>query len=415
MIVDFSFSNFGPFRDRSTLSMHATAINELEENVIDVDQVKGGLLSSAIIYGANASGKSYVVRALSALKSMVSDVYESGYRYPWYEPFRLMRHSLESPVTLRLRMVLGDVLYDYSVSYNADSVVGEELYQYPKGRPACVFRRTSPKEYEKSKKSLIRMTSESSTYLTVASKFGDEVCNLVRRFILEGIIMIQSDLNDLIPGSHRFMTNDPMLKNYAISGLRIADFGISDYFVKENDGDPSKSQRAISPELFEKMSSMKDRSKNLDIFLRHDFTIFDVETDELFFPMAIESSGTACMFGLMGPLVDALMRGAVIVIDEFGSHLHPLITQWVVNQFSEGYNPHHAQLIANTHDVGLIDNDRLRRDQIWFTDKDREDGSSELYCLSDFKGIRKGSDLMKSYLFGRFDAVPNVVNTGVLR
>lgn len=113
MLLDFSVSNFGPFRDRATLSLHATALKALQQNIIPSDRVKGGILTSAIVFGANASGKSYLHRAILALRSMLEDAYVDGYRYPWYEPFRLSRACLEEPVVMEIRLMIDDVLYSH--------------------------------------------------------------------------------------------------------------------------------------------------------------------------------------------------------------------------------------------------------------------------------------------------------------
>ena len=146
-----------------------------------------------------------------------------------------------------------------------------------------------------------------------------------------------------------------------------------------------------------------------DIFLKHDLAVDGVGVESTVFPIDIESSGTKAMFGLMGPLVDVLLNGKVLVIDEFGSNLHPLISRWIVGQFSNGPNPNHAQLIVNTHDIGLMDTDGLvRRDQVWFVNKNRSEGSSDLYSLADFKDVRKIKSIGKAYLAGRFDAVPSI-------
>ena len=135
--------------------------------------------------------------------------------------------------------------------------------------------------------------------------------------------------------------------------------------------------------------------------------VFDMDTEE--------SVGTRYMFGIMGPLVDSLVNGKTLLIDEFGSHLHPLLARWIVEQFSKMNNSNNAQLVVITHDVGLIDTrDLIRRDQIFFTDKNREDGSSTLYCLSDFKGTRKDDQVLKAYLMGRYDAIPLISSRGIM-
>ncbi len=121
------------------------------------------------------------------------------------------------------------------------------------------------------------------------------------------------------------------------------------------------------------------------------------------------------MFGLMAPLIDALENGKVLVIDDLGAHMHPALTRWIVRQFSQYDNPNGAQLVANTHEVTLMDiEELLRRDQIWFVGKDRKNGSSDLCCLSDYEGVRKDTDVLRRYLDGRFRAIPLVKYRGVM-
>ena len=121
------------------------------------------------------------------------------------------------------------------------------------------------------------------------------------------------------------------------------------------------------------------------------------------------------MFSMMGPIIKALRDGGVVFFDEFGSSLHTAISRWIIGQFSAPSNPNGAQLIINTHDLMLMDTELLfRRDQIYFTDKDRRTGAAELYALSDFKGVRKDMDVLKSYLSGRFDALQDIDGGDIL-
>lgn len=413
MILDFTVENFGPFKGPVTMSMHATGMKGLESNIIETSQVKSGILSSAVVFGANAAGKTFLIKSLAALKKMVASAYRDGYQYRWYEPFRLSRDSLGSPVSLRIRLLISDVLYDYRVSYLASSVVEESLYHYPKGKRSRVFTREG-NTYTGSKKRVESMTSPSSTYLAVASDYNDSVCALVRRAILEDILIFD-DLETLIHQSCVFGSENPEVKRRMVDGLRTADLGIADYSFHEEEEDVSDMQRILPPDFFENLSKNSDKVLVLkDMSMRHDFEGTDVDPSMLSFPLEIESAGTRSMFGLMGPLVDSLMNGKTIVIDELGAHLHPLITRWIVAQFSGDSNPSGAQLIANTHDLSLLDMDLLRRDQIWFVNRDVRAGASELYSLSDFNGVRKNSDIRKAYLFGRFDAVPNIRSRSVM-
>lgn len=381
MLIDFSVRNFGPFRDTAVLSMQGTALVDSTDNLMDVNCVKGGVLTSAMVFGANASGKSYLVKALRALRSTVSQAYEEGFDYGWYEPFRLDRQCLSEPVDLGIRMVVDGIRYDYSVSYGYDTVVSESLRYYPKGRPRTVFERTGPEEYgPQAKKGIVKLTSPSSTYLAVAAKYNDDVCNTFRNALLKGIIIPEPDLRSLYTGSLDLVARDDGTDVLMADALRAADLGVASIEYDEDDIDG-------------------------EVYLKHDFPGCD--DDLALFPMSIESNGTMYMFGLAGYMVEALRRGATLVVDEFGSYLHPALTRWAVGRFATERNPNGAQLIVNTHDVNLMkDADGLRRDQVWFVNRDRSTGASSLYSLSDYKGVRQNSDILSAYMFGRFDAVP---------
>ena len=414
MLLDFTVSNFGPFKEEAVLSMQGTRLKALPDNVLDVEQVRNGLLSSALVFGANASGKTYLFKALKVLKLMVSDAFEEGFRYPWYEPFRNMRECLSAPCRLGIRLIVDDVLYEYSVGFDSASVVEESLHVYPHGRRRRVFIRTAPiGGYAGGSRRIQSMVSSSSTYLAVASKLNDGTCNALRNAI-SGIILLDSDLDPLSMRSCTYVSEDPGRKRMAIEALRRADLGISDYIKVDRERDPESLRPEIPPKDLLLLKNRNGRVVESEIYLKHDFDESDVDKDLLSYPLSIESAGTRSMLGLMGPLVDALMNGGIVVIDDMGADLHPLITRWIVRQFSAPGNPNRAQLIANTHDLGLLDQELLRRDQIWFVNKNRATGAGELYSLSDFDGVKDTTDILKAYLFGRYDAVPSVRSRSVI-
>lgn len=405
LILDFSIRNFGPFRDRVTISLNATALRDDADNIFEHDQVRGGLLTSALVFGANASGKSYLIKALSALRYMLARPYLSGEEYAAYQPFRLSCKTADAPTDLRIRILIGGILYDYSISYTRNAVVSESLYHYPKGRRARVFVRTGPGEFEYGSSAIIDRTNPGSSYVVVASSFNDRICELFRREVLSGIVILDGSLESLVQRSCEYTSGNDAAKGYAMRALKTADMGISDYHSVEREIPMTAIEGTLQSTLA--MSPGKIHVK--DIFLKHDLAVDGVGVESTVFPIDIESSGTKAMFGLMGPLVDVLLNGKVLVIDEFGSNLHPLISRWIVGQFSNGPNPNHAQLIVNTHDIGLMDTDGLvRRDQVWFVNKNRSEGSSDLYSLADFKDVRKIKSIGKAYLAGRFDAVPSI-------
>ncbi len=407
MLLDFTFGNFGPFRDDVTLSMEATGGSEHRNNLIAGTE---DILSSAIVFGPNAAGKTFIVEALWSLRNLVSRV-DANRGPPNYNPFRLSKDTRESPVRMRMRLLLDGVKYDYRVEYLRDSIVSENLYHYPRGRRARVFERNGD-VYTGGKKRIIKSTSDSVTYLAMASVLSDPLCSKVRDAMVKDIIILPPELDVLIQDSCRFSSSDPERKDRALKALDAADFGVSDFTFKERKIKSPEVKGAVPQDFSDRAN---DSLTNQDIFIKHGFTDDDYDEEGLTFPIELESSGTQCMFGLISPIIDAMESGKLVVMDELGAHLHPMLTHWIVSQFSSENNPNGAQLIANTHDISLMDtSELLRRDQIWFVNKSRSKGVSVLYCLSDFDGVRKDTDVMKGYLLGRYDAVPLVLHRGVI-
>ncbi len=410
MLLEFSVTNFGPFRDKATLSMQATAIKEHPENIIQTDIVKGGLLTSALIYGANASGKSYILHALSALKTAVSDVFEKDYEYAWYEPFRLSKNSIGKPTEINIKMIIDETIYDYTLSYVSNRITHESLYHYPPGKNRSrIFERDGDKNtIIGGSKDIFDRTSTSSAYLTLGSKYNDPVCDKVRGFI-KNIIIVGPNCTNLVGNTFDRAEKNSEFKKALLNALYVADFGISDFGGNIKEIKPHELMELvpnISPNL---IKNPEESVRILKIHTVHNFSKCDADEEYLKFPMEIESAGTRQMFGLMGPLSDALMNGKVVLVDDFGSYLHPVLSRWILEQFKADVNTKNAQLIVNTHATHLMDTRTLqRRDQIFFTEKSREDGSASLYSLSDFRGVRKETDILKAYFAGRFDAIPDI-------
>ncbi len=276
-----------------------------------------------------------------------------------------------------------------------------------------VFERTDPMTFKGGRKMISNITTPDRTYLAMASINGDPVCKKVRDAIIHDFIFIDANHKTLVQEACTFATDNPKRKELLIKALMIADFGINDFTYSDRKLVLDNFKDQISPSLYKRLQGMSSKLVHHDILLRHDFT--DADEEGSVFPIEIESEGTICMFGLLGPMIDALENGKILVIDDLGAHLHPALTRWIVKQFSKEYNPNGAQLIANTHEVGLMDiKELLRRDQIWFVNKDRANGAADLYCLSDFDGVRKDADIMRRYLDGRFDAIPTVRHRGVI-
>lgn len=413
MILDYTVGNFGPFRDDATLSLEATNVSEHPENVFRSEDGKDGVLTSAIIYGPNAAGKSYLIDGVLALYKIVSSRGGDDTLDRAYVPFKVSKECREAPVRMRLRMMIDDVQYDYRIEYNDREVVAESLHHYPNGRRARVFERDGPASFPNARKKISDLTAPDTTYLTMASIARDPVCSKVRDSILS-IDFAASDSDLLIEETCRMCENDPEARRLLIRALQSADLGIEVFSYRERQIRLADVKDIIPPDLYEGKKADSDMLTSMDVCLEHGFKDTDEEGRTI--QMDAESSGTKCLFGLMSKLIPVIMNGGVIVIDELGGHLHPRITRWVVKLFASYNNRNGAQLIANTHDVGLMDiDDLLRRDQIWFVNKDPESGISELYCLSDFEGVRKDTDVRRAYLNGRYDAMPVTVHHGVFQ
>lgn len=402
MIVDFSVRNFGPFRDRVVLSMEPAALSDDGFAIQDTPALKSGLLKAAVIFGANASGKTFLLDALGCLKDVVGSARLEGDPVPGYIPFALSEENTSEPVSMELRMVIDGVLFTYEISYDANRIVSESLYHSPNGRRALIFSRGN--EDKGMDPETFAKVSSSATYLYMASERNDKLCASVFKEIRK-ISIIYQGLEQDTRGPFMLAQRDPDIKRMMLSALDAADLGISDFYGEE---------RVVGSYIPKHNPGGKEIVRKVtDIRLVHKF--LDEGVNDLAFPISMESNGTIEMFSIMGPISYALKHGGTVVVDEFGSDLHPLLTRWIVGLFNTEANTNGAQLIVNTHDISLMDiRELFRRDQIWFTSKDRRNGVASLYSLSDVKGVKKKSDIRDDYLLGRFSAIPRVIGVNRL-
>lgn len=399
MLLDFTVSNFGPFDEPVTLSMEASAFSDSPEPLIPAGGTKNGILASVSIFGPNASGKSYLFKAVSALKSVVRKKRTQNQPITPYYPFKVAPSADSRPTAFRIRLLIDHVRYEYSISYTDRTITEESLIYYPNNYPIEVFRRSlgvrNPKLMEQD-----RLT-DTTAYLLFAAEYNDELCNRVFSGIQDIIVVEDSSIP--ISRSLRSLYARPELKPMIMDAMDAADLGISDIEVMKKtlsyyDG----SEDGISRDLFRAV-------------VTHTFEEKTGSVNTLALPMESESNGTREMFTIIIPVVSCLESGGVMFIDEFGSKLHHELTRWILNMFNSDMNRNHAQLIVNTHDLGLMDIKGIqRRDQILFMRKSREHGSSELYRLADFKGITKKTNVLRDYLEGRYSAIPNTVRRDIL-
>lgn len=392
MLIQFSVENYLSIKDKVVLSLLASRDNEHPEHLI-LDGNKN-YLKSAVIYGANASGKSNVLNAFwfmvnYVLTSHNQQVHKAIDRIP----FKFDRETPARPSSFEVIFTANGIRYAYGFSVTDKAVVEEYLYYYPNGRQAIIFERKDTTDFRftvdiDEQNTLKERTSANKLYLSVASNWSYVKVIPVLEWFASCQIITKNSVADAY-GLEAEQLKDDDYRRVIASMLRIADFGIQSLQVR--DSDPISSKRG-------------------DIFTNVDavHTVQDVEGNISSYTlnMTEESDGTNSYFKLIGVVKKALDLGTLLVADEMDAHLHPLLTKHLVSLFNSAeFNPKGAQLIFTSHNTNLLDLDVLRRDQIWFTEKDEQTAATDLFSLYDFS-IRKDAKVEKGYLIGRYGAIP---------
>lgn len=381
MVLEIRLSNMFSFRDEVTLDLQAAKIQtkkarELEGNLFSVDGEQ--MLKSVALFGANASGKSNVIKAIRACVNMVrsSHNYNVDTRFA-ISPFKFEDYA-NKPSSFYIRFLLNGVEYEYSFSFMHDEIITETLYYYPNGRKSLVFRRDESRGTEKKDiyefKTVIKRpfdvadnTSKKTLYISRASQMDREIAQKIFLFFCNDIVLDYQVANiDSLDNLFKER------KEQMLEVLRTADSDIIDFKIQNN---------AITT------------------FHRTNPSVaFDFETEE--------SEGTKTLFRMMVRMIGIIHEGKMLLVDEIDNSLHTQLVEFVIGMFNYS---NHAQLIYTIHNTHLLNTDFQRRDQVYFVNK-REDGSSDLYSLFDFKDFRDTLDMEKAYLQGRFDAIPTISN-----
>ncbi|MCT3846078.1 ATP-binding protein [Elizabethkingia anophelis] len=425
MIEEFNFGNFWSFKNEQTLNMTAAKIksnNPLldSRNVIEIND-KVSLIKSKAIYGANASGKSNVVKALVTFIRIITGSVKDENILGIIQSFRLSSNFEEEPTFFQLVFRHKEIRYRYGFEADQKSIKSEWLFFTPKKREQALFIRENNNIIEVNKThfdegnkfiSLMEDDDENtifrpnSLFLTSLSSFG---FGKISKQIVKGISSIT--VIDGLGHSGVFkMAGDalekPAIKNFMLNFLKNADIGINDLnnieITKDN-----------LPEDIDDDLKKEFKKSNLILSSR---TKFDEKNkaigEEQFLLTGQESEGTLKMFELSPFIFKTLKEGGTLVIDEFDSRFHPLLTKKIVELFNSDSNSA-SQLIFTTHDTNLLSSEILRRDQIDFVEKDKY-GASHLYTLVEIKGIRNNASFEKDYIQGKYGAIPFLGNFSTL-
>jgi hypothetical protein len=441
MLLSFRFANHRSFRDEQQLNL--TPVYDAED-----EQVPASAVPVAGIFGANASGKSNVIGALTYLRSMVSSSdreSEPGVG-PRRDPFRLDPAVTRQPSSYAIDLFLDGIRYTYGFTIDDERVTDEWLYSFPLKRKRVIFERSGQSFDwgEESKKSRVRRLEEivapAALFLSVAARFephdpetgeGDATTSALHalyQWLRQSVTHVEpSSRNPLFLGREyaRFLA-DAEHRSAIVGLLRAADIGLEDVVVPERGVEKAEVRRLLGPLLedideeeflqnvtnedFERIFSFSGAlapRRQGPVMFRHRGAVGSVTVG-----VTDESSGTLRLLELARQAIPVLTSGGLLLVDEIDASLHPLLSAALVRLFqSPAANASNAQLIFTSHDatlLGSIDGeDVLRRDQVWFVSKD-EEGASELFPLAEFKPRRQGENREKRYLNGSYGAIPQV-------
>jgi len=416
MIKEFSFGNYRSFKEIQSLNMTASKINELTENNIIVLNEKQSLLKSKAIYGANASGKSNVVKALVSFIKIIKNSVKDEKALEMIENFKLSVDTEHEPSFFQLVFQLNKTQFRYGFEVTDKLIHSEWLFGTPNEREVCYFVREnntikdiSKLHFEEGYKLLsIYNDSEgenevfrnNSLFLSAVAAMNGKLSKQISNAISS--ITVLSGLQDkqLYNISGTNLKNEET-RNKIIDFLKIADVGINSLEIVE-----ISNEELIKDSSAQLMKKIEQGNKIGLVISSHDK--FNSEKEKIGEAnlqfLSSQSEGTLKMFEISSFLIQAIERGETLVIDEFDARLHPLISKKIVELFNSQGNSS-AQLIFVTHDTNLLSADLLRRDQIDFVEKDKY-GESHLYSLVQFKGIRNSASFEKDYIKGKYGAVP---------
>lgn len=410
MIQEFSFGNFKSFKDINSLNMTAAKIDDLNNKGITNDNKP--LLKSKAIYGANASGKSNMVKALVAFLRIINSSVKNNKIINLIENYRLSTETENQPTFFQLIFQFDDIIYRYGFEATNEKITSEWLYGKLNKREMPFFIREhntiieiSEKHFSEGAKRLSlfeddsedSLFDEKSLFLTTIASLKGKKSQAILEYFKK--IMVVSGLKDRDLHAH---TSKQLEKgknrNNILKMLKLADTGIENIKVIELSkmNLPKDAPNELRDDLKGKKMVVSEHKK-------YDKENKIVDSESFSF-ISNESEGTQKIFELSPILLSALTEGRPIIIDEFDARFHPLITKKIVELFNSENNQT-SQLIFITHDTNLLSANLLRRDQIDFVEKDKY-GASHQYTLVKFKGVRKNTLIERDYIKGKYGAIP---------
>ena len=413
MIAEFTVENFRSFKERHTLSLLATKDKELSESNTFEAEKNLRFLKTAVIYGANASGKSNFFNALfffmqfamfSGPRMQAKDRIDT-------KPFILSKQTEASPSSFEIIFIIkkdnGETRYRYGFSIDKEQVISEQLHAIINVREVMLFKRsfqeiecsTHFKEGARGKLSV----RNNCTFLSVCAQANGNISTQIIEYFRE-IAILSGLYEPFFPDNEDI---HPGYKKKIVKFLKNADLQIIDYKTENIPIINTLPDDIFTTHFKNKMSDAQMKR----ILYGHAYFDGENPVGEKYLYEDEESAGTKKLFFYSRYIIDALENGTPVFIDEFDSKLHPLIIEKIVQLFNSPItNPNNAQLVISCHAVNIMTNKLLRRDQIWFCEKDKY-GATDLYSLVEYKEpVRKDSSYNKNYLQGKYGAIPYIDN-----
>lgn len=419
MLISFEVENYGCFYDRQEISFVASTSKKEKNNdcLIESPGVKNHkLLPAMLVYGANASGKTQLIKAFVATIKTILHSHTLGIgkkKIPTRKPFQLNKEAANKPTTFEVHFVMDNIHYGYGFKFLEKEIIEEWLVSYPYSTPRVLFEREGQNfsfgRHLKGQNRVIgKTTRANSLFLSAAAQNNHELLGSVYSFFREILVESSLGINSIHVESEIAADDDTTLNEDVFEFFRNINSGIIGHHFVEREI-PEK-ERVIANRINHAIETILEEAQEDYVFVvpPEKQRVLELEhsgLDNTHFPLTLESAGTLRLLSALPKIFNTLKEGGVILFDEFDVGLHTQAAEEILKLFCDKEsNPHGAQLLATTHNTNLLGLEFLRRDQVWFTEKEYH-GATRLYPLSDFK-IRISDNLERGYLQGRFGATP---------
>ena len=408
MLIEFGVSNFKSIRDEARLSMVAGTGKEHKDSHLVATRANGRvpsnpLVRTAVVYGANAAGKTNLLDALGIMKRIVTTPSQPGDSLP-IKPFKFDPESVRGDTTFEVLCVVGGVRYQYGFTANSEHVCQEWLFAWPRGRVQRWVERDGQNwklsdRLGGDKNVWLRATRSNALFLSTAASLNSQELKPLFDWFRHTLRVVGSKFT-------RFDIDAlDQHKKEVISFLQAADMVVADFRVVEREIGPEHLPVDM-PVVLKEILSKIGNGQQISVFLSHNTNLGSIELE-----ISDESAGTQKLFNLSIPLLQSLQEGFVVVMDELNNSLHPALVRFILDRFhNPRFNTGGAQLVFSTHDTSILNQEIFRRDQIWLCERD-EQLATHLYPLSDFRPRKGVENLERSYLAGRYGAVPFIRST----